>query len=387
MDERIRFVSRLLEGETMSSLCLEFGISRKTGHKVYNRYKECGADAFCDRSRRPQRYGNQLSNQIEKLILEIKKDKASWGAPKIRAKLIRKYPEVKPPAVSTVHAVLDRNGLVRKRGRARNYATGTALSAPSAPNDLWCADYKGQFLLGNKQYCYPLTITDSASRYLLACEALENTQEKHAFEVFEKVFQERGLPSALRTDNGVPFACSNALFNLSQLAVWWLRLGISIERIKPGNPQQNGRHERMHRTLKKEATKPAGSNFLQQQEKFDSFIEEFNNERPHQSLQMKYPSECYCTSTRPYKGLSPIEYSMHDRVVTVTNCGSFCLNSTKIYLSTVLAGQQVALTQEDDDIWMVSFMHYDLGFFDMDSKRLSPAPNPFGAKVLPMCPV
>ncbi len=173
MDERMRFVSRVLEGETMSSLCRDFGISRKTGYKIYNRYKECGLKALYDRSRRPVRYGNQLPLQVEKQILSLKKDKPSWGAPKIREKLIRKFPDIKPPAISTVHAVLDRNGLVTKRGRKRNRAEGTTLSLAVNPNDLWCADYKGQFMLGSKQYCYPLTITDNSTRYLLACDGLE----------------------------------------------------------------------------------------------------------------------------------------------------------------------------------------------------------------------
>jgi putative transposase len=158
---------------------------------------------------------------------------------------------------------------------------------PGQPNDLWCADYKGEFMLADRRYCYPLTITDFASRYLFACEALSTTKDAYAFPVFKAVFKEFGLPKAIRTDNGVPFASPNALFGLSKVSVWWLRLGIEIERIKPGNPQQNGRHERMHLTLKLETTKPAGNNFLQQQAKFDDFIDCYNNERPHQALNMR----------------------------------------------------------------------------------------------------
>lgn len=387
MDERIRFIGRVLGGEEMSGLCREFGISRKTGYKIYNRYKDCGLKAFYDRSRRPVRFGNQLPLQIEKQILGIKKDKPSWGAPKIREKLIRRFPDVKPPATSTVHAVLHRNGLVSKRGRRRNRAAGTALSIPIHPNDLWCADYKGEFMLGSKEYCYPLTITDSASRYLLACEGLQNTKEQYAFTVFEQVFQEHGLPLAIRTDNGVPFASPNALFNLSRLSVWWLRLGIAIERIAPGHPQQNGRHERMHLTLKKEATRPAGANFLQQQEKFDVFIDEYNNERPHEALEMHYPCERYINSPRCYEGIQPLEYSLCDRTVNVTHCGRICVGKAKINFCKSFAGQAVGLTQVEDKIWMVTFMDYDLGFFDTDSRAFEPAPNPFEAKVLPMSPV
>jgi len=282
MDERLRFVARVLEGEQMAALCREFGISRKTGYKIFSRYQECGIEGLVDRTRRPVRFGNQLPFQVEQEIVNLKKEKPSFGARKIRELLRRKYPDIPLPAKSTVHAVLDRNGLVKKkRLRARNKATGTALSKAVHPNDLWCADYKGQFQLGNKRYCYPLTITDNATRFLLACESLESTKEKYAFTTFERVFREFGLPLAIKTDNGVPFASPNSLFNLSRLSVWWLRLGIGIERIQPGNPQQNGRHERMHLTLKKEATRPAGANHLQQQGKFDDFIEEFNNERPH----------------------------------------------------------------------------------------------------------
>lgn len=184
------------------------------------------------------------------------------------------------------------------------------------PNDLWCADYKGEFMLADRRYCYPLTITDFASRYLIACEALSTTREAYAFTVFESVFKEFGLPSAIRTDNGVPFASPNALFNLSKLSVWWLRLGIDIERIRPGCPQQNGRHERMHLTLTKETTKPAGANFLQQQARFDDFIDEFNSERPHQALGMNCPAEHYQPSTRPYAGLPDLDYPFHNKAVT-----------------------------------------------------------------------
>src|SRR6266511_2553859 len=199
MGERLRFVARILGGEKMAVLCREFDISRKTGYKIYERYKDRGVIVLTDRSRR----------------------------------------------------------------RCQHNAQGTGLSRPSAPNDLWCADYKGEFMLADRRYCYPLTISDFASRYLLSCEALSTTQETYAFTVFERTFKEFGLPKAIRTDNGVPFASPHALFGLSKLAVWWLRLGIHLERIKPGHPTQNGRHERIHLTLKKEATKPAVQNLLQ----------------------------------------------------------------------------------------------------------------------------
>src|SRR6478736_4326029 len=385
MDERVRFVGRLLDGEKMVSLCREFAISRKTGYKIFDRYKEYGLEALTDRSRRPWRYANQLPQQVEAAILNLKQEKPYWGARKIRERLLRRFScEVKVPARSTIHAVLDRHGLVRRRGPKRNRATGTPLSLGQKPNELWCTDYKGEFLLGNKKYCYPLTVTDHASRYLLLCEALESTCASLAFTAFARLFKERGLPTSIRSDNGVPFASPNSLFNLSKLSVWWLRLGITIERIQPGHPQQNSRHERMHLTLKKEATKPAAANFLQQQARFDKFIEVFNNQRPHEALDMKYPAEVYQPSPRPYAGLPDIDYPLHDKTIVVTRCGRICLGNKKINFSQVFAGQAVGIKEVHDDIWLVSFMDYDLGYFDLETRVLEPLENPFGPKVSPM---
>jgi len=377
----------LLEGEKMAVLCQEFDISRKTGYKIFQRYKDCGLEGLSDRSRRPYRQANKLPFQIETLIVQLKREHPSWGAPKIREKLRRRHDDIQTPAISTVHAVLDRHGLVSHSRKRRYKAQGTTLSKPRQPNDLWCADYKGEFMLADRRYCFPLTISDFASRYLLSCEALATTQETFAFTVFERVFKEFGLPKAIRTDNGVPFSSPNALFGLSKLSVWWLRLGIAIERIKPGHPQQNGRHERMHLTLKKEATKPAAHNFLQQQARFDNFLDCYNHERPHQALEMKYPAEFYRPSSRSYRGLGELEYPFHDRTVTVTHCGRICLGKRKINLSQVFAGQKVGIKEVGDKIWLVTFMHYDLGFFDHEAGRLEPLANPFAPKVLPMSPV
>jgi transposase InsO family protein len=385
MDERIRFVIRLQDGESMACLCREYGISRKTGYKILDRYEECGLEGLTDRTRRPHRYANQLAEQVEAAIVAAKREKPSWGARKIHERLLRRLPhEIKVPARSTIHAILDRHGLVTRMKRSRTRTEGTLLSSGLSPNELWCTDYKGEFKLGNKKYCYPLTVTDHASRYLLLCEAMESNQEQFAFTAFERLFKERGLPRAIRSDNGVPFASPNALFNLSKLSVWWLRLGISIERIRPGHPQQNGRHERMHLTLKKEATRPAGANLLQQQAKFDAFLEEFNNERPHEALAMKCPAEVYAPSGRPYRGIPEPHYPFHDKAVVVTHCGRLCLYRKKINLSTCLAGQAVGIKEVDDGIWLVSFMDYDLGYIDLEEKTLQPLENPFGPKVLPM---
>jgi putative transposase len=385
MDERLRFVARLLEGEKMAPLCAEFGISRKTGYKIYDRYKDCGLQAFSDRSRRPHRQANRRPPPIEATIVRLKRAYPGWGAPKIREKLRAPYTGPHLPAISTVHAVLDRQGLVHRRRRRRHRATGTALSRPTEPNALWCADDKGEFRLGNRRYCYPLTITDFASRSLLTCEALATTQEKFAFTVFDRTFQEFGLPRAIRTDNGVPFASAHALYGLSTLSVWWRRLGIAIERIRPGHPQQNGRHERMHLTLKKEATKPAAANVLQQQARFDAFVAQYNHERPHQALAMQMPATVYTRSPRVYRGLEELTYPFHDQTITVTRCGRMCFNGRKVNLSHVFAGQNVGVTQVGERIWLVTFMHYDLGYFDDETCRREPIDNPFGPKVLPMC--
>jgi transposase InsO family protein len=385
MEERLCFVGRLLDGEAMTDVCREFGISRKTGYKIFDRYKEYGLEALSDRSRRPVRYANQLPQQIESLIVGFKRNKPHWGARKIRELLVRRLTgDIRVPAKSTIHAVLDRHGLVKRAGRKRNRAHGTPLSEGIMPNDLWCADFKGEFKLGNGQYCYPLTVTDQVSRFLLLCEALESTREDLACTAFERLFRERGLPVSIRSDNGVPFASPNALFNLSKLSVWWLRLGIAIERIKPGHPQQNGRHERMHLTLKKEATRPPGMNSLQQQARFDAFVQEFNIERPHEALAMKCPAELYSASTRSYDGLPELAYPFHDRDILVTACGRICLHRKKINISTVLAGQRLGIKEVDDGIWLVSFMHYDLGYFDLEQKTLQPLDNPFGPRLSPM---
>jgi putative transposase len=329
MDERLRFIARLLDGEKMATLCREFEISRQTGHKFYKRYKDLGLQGLTDRSRRPYRQANRMPEALELRIVQLRREHPSWGAPKIREKIKRLQLGVSLPAISTVHAVLDRHGLVgRGRRRPRFKAEGSSLSRPDQPKDLWCADYKGEFMLADHRYCYPLTITDFASRYLLCCEGLHSTREHLAFSAFERTFKDYGLPRVIRSDNGAPFASRSSFFGLSKLSVWWLRLGIAIERIKPAHPEQNGRHERMHLTLKKEATKPAGKNFLQQQARFDDFTRIYNHERPHQALNMRYPAELFKPSPRPYTGLPVLEYPFHDRTVIVTQCGAPVLRPT-----------------------------------------------------------
>lgn len=378
MDQKVKFISRLLDGEQMAPLCREFNISRKTGYKILERYRHFGQAAFIEQKRTPYRYANKLPVQLECLILETKKRFPSWGAPKIRERIKRKYPGTRIPAISTIHAVLDRHGLVKSKLRRSKYkAKGTGLSDPTSPNSLWCADYKGEFMMGNRQYCYPLTITDYASRFLLSCESLSSTREDFAFEVFRRTFEEYGLPNSIRTDNGTPFASGNSLYGLTKLSVWWLRLGIELERIKPGHPEQNGRHERMHLTLKAETTRPPAENLLAQQETFDNFTQIFNFERPHQGIDMKCPGDLYKPSLRPYKGIEPIFYPMHDQTIQITQCGRICRKKMKVNLSTAFAGQEVGIKEIEEGIWVVSFLDYDLGYFDEENMRVEPVDNPF----------
>jgi putative transposase len=380
MDQKVKFISRLLDGEQMAPLCREFNISRKTGYKILERYRTFGEAAFIEQKRTPYRYANKLPVQLECLILETKKRFPSWGAPKIQERIKTKFPGTRIPAISTIHAVLDRHGFVQSKLRRKRQfkSQGTHLSNPSSPNSLWCADYKGEFMTSDKRYCYPLTITDYASRFILSCEALSSTREDFAFEVFKRTFEEFGLPQVIRTDNGIPFASGNSLYGLTKLSVWWLRLGIAIERIEPGKPQQNGRHERMHLTLKTETTRPASENLLAQQERFDQFVHDFNFERPHQGIEMKCPSDLYRASGREYKGIQPIFYPMHDQTIQVTQCGRICRNKMKVNLSTAFAGQEVGIKEVEDGIWIVSFLDYDLGYFDEKNMRVEPVDNPFG---------
>jgi hypothetical protein len=219
---------------------------------------------------------------------------------------------------------------------------------------------------------------------ILACEALESTKELPVIETFVRLFKQRGLPNTIRCDNGLPFASPNGLYNLSKLSVFWLRLGLRLERIKPGTPHENGRHERMHRTLKQETARPPGMNALQQQDRFDRFVSEFNDERPHKAIGMKMPGEFYTPSLRPYDGLLEVDYPFHDRDIIVTACGRICMARKKVNISTVLAGQRLGIKEVDDGIWLVSFMQYDLAYIDLEQKTLQTIDSPFGTRLSPM---
>lgn len=366
VNERMKFVVRLQQGERMTDLCKELGISRKTGHKIWKRFQEHGPSALLDQSRAPARIPHRTSLEIRGLLVETKKAHPTWGPKKLRAWLERKQPGVRLPASSTIGEILKQEGLVNPRmRRKRGVAKPTSLTTATAPNEVWCTDFKGQFRLGNGTYCYPLTITDRHSRFLIACVALDGTKAGPAQAVFEEVFEQYGLPGIILSDNGVPFS-TTGLAGLSELSAWWLRLGINPERIEPGHPEQNGQHERMHLTLKKETTRPAGANMLQQQERFDCFREEFNQERPHEALGQRPPATEYRPSERAYAdALREPDYPLHDVIATVSSTGSVWLPGRRCYyVARALAGQPLGLREMDDGRWLVTFMNIELGHIE-----------------------
>jgi len=374
VNERMEFVARLKAGERMSDLCREFGISRKTGYKFERRYEEHGPKGLYDFSRRPRRLARQVSAGIQTAILELKREKPTWGAAKIQEVLRRQHPQMELPVRSTIHDLLDRYGLVKKRSKRRRYHAYPTVREQDirTPNQLWCADFKGQFRMGNAKYCYPLTVTDFHSRYLLGCEAMESTKSESAQQGFEWVFREYGLPTRIRTDNGNPFS-SRSVQGLSSLSVW-MRLGIQVERIEPGQPQQNGRHERMHRTLKEEILPGTAKNLLAQQEQLDRFREEFNDRRPHEALKMKCPADLYKPSLRRYPDRLPeLHYADHDLVRVVHSTGTVHFRAlNKFFISQALAGQTIGFEEEQDGIWRINFMDLDLGFLDEQTMKFIP---------------
>ena len=375
MNQRMELVIRATSGERVTDLCREYEITRTTAYKFINRYEKYGPKGLFDESKKPIHLARQTPLEIQKLILDLKRDRPTWGAAKIKEILDKKHLNHAIPVRSTIHEILDRYGLVKSRGKRRKYkACPTPLSQVDQPNQLWCTDFKGQFRLRDRNYCYPLTITDQYSRYLIACEGLENINQYRVRSIFEFIFKEYGLPNAIRSDNGVPFS-SRSMHGLSKLNVFWMRLGIRPERIEPGHPEQNGRHERMHRTLKEETALIAAKNLLQQQEKFDTFRGDFNQNRPHEALKMKTPSEIYRPSQKFYPTVLPEpDYPLHDYTKRVSQCGSVVLkNRQRIFLTESLGGELVGLREEDDGIWRVSFMDFDLGFCDEQTNKFTPS--------------
>lgn len=370
MDERVRFISRLLEeGDSMTEVCQEFGISRKTGYKFWNRYLKEGLTALSDQATRTHHCPHKTSADIESLVVDLRQMKPNWGPKKLKARLQELHKGLQFPATSTIGDILERNGLVepRKRVRKRVYYP-TSIVKSEGPNDLWCVDFKGQFKLKNGKYCYPLTVTDHSSRYLLGLDALESTATKPVIHAFERIFTEYGVPNRIRSDNGVPFA-ARGLMGLSQLSVWWLKQGIKLERIEPGHPEQNGRHERFHLTLKEETTRPPANNMLGQQEVFDRFLTEYNCERPHEALGQRPPKDLYRSSE--YK-LCPkvLDYPTHDTTTKVYSDGNFHLGRARYYASAALAGEMIGLRQLADKQWSVWYSDYEIGILNTDEKSV-----------------
>jgi transposase InsO family protein len=363
MDQKTQFIADYLrEVLSVTELCDLYGISRKTAYKIIDRYLRQGPAGLEERSRRPHNSPNHTPQEIEQALLEARRRHPSWGGKKLLTIVHRRHPRWDLPHRSTVCEILSRNGMVPKKRRRRHIGhPGKPTSSILAPNDLWSADFKGQFKTGNGLYCYPLTVTDNYSRYLLVCQALSSTAVDEARPVFTRLFKEYGLPRRIRTDNGVPFATST-LARLSKLSAWWVRLGVMPEFIEPGKPQQNGRHERMHLTLKNETTHPPAGSLAAQQRKFNVFVEEFNNDRPHEALDQQTPASCYQPSRRemPNK-LPPLVYPDRFEVRYVSANGGIRWNRDWVNVSTVCIGEYVGLEEIDNGIWNVYFGPLKLG--------------------------
>lgn len=372
----MEMMARLGRGEKLTDLCREYGISRKTGDKFRQRYKRFGIDGLKDRSHAAIVIPHKTPPEIIELVVAERKQHPTWGPRKLKEVLQRRHQRVFP-APSTIGDILAVHGLVSpRRTRKRHAPQLTGLREANAPNDIWCIDYKGQFRLGDGGLCYPLTLTDQFSRYLLCVEGMGAISDEAARDVCEDVFRRFGIPKVIRSDNGVPFA-STGLAGLTQLSVYWLRLGITLERIRPAHPEENGRHERMHRTLKRETTRPARFNLLQQQERFDDFVDEFNTQRPHEAIAMKFPSELYVSSpTQHPVRLADPTYPTYDDVLRVSSIGLIHLPGRRqVYLAKALAGQLVGIREEEPDRWLVSFMNLDLGHIEPNSNHFTVA-NP-----------
>jgi transposase InsO family protein len=370
--DRARFLALQAEGlYSMTELCARFGVSRKTGYKWLARFTAHGWDGLADHSRRPHACPRHTTAAVEAALVQLRQTHPHWGPKKLVALLARSQPDLALPAPSTVGTILRRHDLVAARPHRRKPThPGRSSVVAAEPNAVWQADYKGEFRLGNGQYCYPLTVTDAYSRYLLACQSRRSTATEGAQPVFQRLFAEYGLPGAIRTDNGAPFA-TPALGGLSRLSVWWIKLGIQHQRIEPGHPEQNGRHERLHRTLKAETTRPPAPDEVGQQARFDGFREEFNTERPHEALAQETPRTHYRPATRslPTHLPSP-EYAGHLEIRRVGASGAIRWGGRSLFLSHVLVGEDVGLEEIDEGLWSVYFYQVLLGRFQVADWRL-----------------
>jgi putative transposase len=370
MEQRVHFLSDYLRKlMSFTDLCLRYKISRKTGYKWIHRYETSGIEGYHELSRKPLNSPYRIPFRIQQAIIEFRK-RFNWGPKKLLSKLKQRHPEWELPARSTVHGVLKREGLTHKHKRRRHVIGTPQPFAPAdRPNTLWTADFKGQFRTKDGIYCYPLTVVDSYSRYLLLCQCLKGPRLKPTKEFFTKVFNKYGLPERIRTDNGVPFA-STAAGGLTQLSIWWIRLGIIPERITPGKPQQNGRHERMHRTLKEESIDSVAATHNTQQIRFDVFREDYNTNRPHEGLNFKTPASLYTSSERKMPlSLPPITYPGHYHLRPVNCNGCFSWNHLYVYVGANLFQEYVGLEQLNEDVYDVYFGPIKLGLFDGRNKK------------------
>jgi putative transposase len=372
MDQKIQFVSLALNStQSMTELCRLFGVSRKTGYKWLDRYHEHGIDGLKDRCRAPHHIPHRTPQKVIDFVINQRKKHPTWGGRKIAQKARKVAPDLDLPSETTLQHFIRQAGLVKARSRRRQSShPGPPLTRPQAPNDVWTVDFKGEFKTKDGLYCYPLTILDEHSRFLLACRGLRSTGYQGAFRTFRRVFEDYGLPAAIKSDNGIPFA-TTGLCRLSMLSVWWIKLGIYPVLIEPGRPDQNGRHERMHRTLKKESTLPALGNLSAQQRRFNAWRDEYNLARPHEALNGNYPEEVYRPSGKAYPAkIAPVEYPDHYEVRRVTHCRCMKWHGHWIPVSSALKHEYVGLEEIDDGLWAVYFSWKRIGFLDEKKKRI-----------------
>ncbi len=376
MDERMQLIGRLLAGdEEMAGLCREYGISRKTGYKWLGRYRRDGIGGLQEQSPAPLHHGRALDVAVVQAVLGLRQRWPRWGARKLRVKLAELHPELAAPAASTIGEWLRREGLVGRSPRHRRCPAYTRPFAEvTAANDVWCTDFKGWFRTGDGRRCDPLTLSDAHSRFLLCCQAVMRPDEAHVRPLFEAAFRENGLPRAIRSDNGPPFA-SPGPGGLSRLAIWWIKLGITPERIVAGKPQQNGRHERVHRTLKEATATPPADSLEAQQQRFDAFRAEYNSERPHQALGQKPPARLYHPASRPFpERLEEPAYDAEHAVRRVRSNGQIKWAGDMIFVGEALVGEPVGVSETDGGDWLVRFADVDLGYIDPARRRLARAP-------------
>lgn len=373
--ERTQFVLEAERGDwTISELSRRYGISRKTGYHWIRRYRAEGLRGLEDRSKRPHSNPTRIEQVLIDLLLAERRAHPHWGPRKLLARLARRYPEVGWPARSTAAAILKREGLVepQRRGRRGRAHAGVGLGEAKAPNELWTCDFKGEFRLGSGSYCYPLTLQDAHSRYLLAVDGCGTTRTHEVRPIFERVFRTYGLPDRIGSDNGSPFA-SVAVHGLSRLSVWWIKLGITPQRIEAGHPEQNGRHERLHRTLKAEAIprQPPCADQSSQQEEFDRFRVEYNDERPHEALADAYPTDVYRASWRPYSDETPgLDYPAHFEKRQIRHNGCMQWRGRFYFVSELLAGEPVGLEETEEDLWTIHFGPLVLGRLRNGDERI-----------------